>query len=72
MKGYGEYANCFKSDWMVSHSKLEIFAEEKRADLIAEAIMEVAHSGMEGDGIIAVLPVLKLYRIRTKKEVLPE
>jgi nitrogen regulatory protein P-II 1 len=69
VKGYGEYANFFKSDWMVTHSRLEIFTEETRADRIAEAIMEVAHTGMEGDGIVAVLPVLKLYRIRTKKEV---
>ena len=72
VKGYGEYANFFKSDWMVTHSKLEIFTEEKMADQIADAIMEVAHTGLEGDGIVAVLPVLKLYRIRTKKEVLPE
>ena len=71
VKGYGEYANFFKPDWMVTHSKLEIFTEETRADRIAETIMEAAHTGMEGDGIVAVLPVLKLYRIRTKKEVLP-
>ena len=31
--------------------------------------MEVAHTGMEGDGIVAVIPVEKLYRIRTKSEI---
>ena len=72
VKGYGEYANFFKPDWMVTHAKVEIFTEEKMADRIADAIIKVAHTGMEGDGIVAVLPVLKLYRIRTKKEVQPE
>ena len=72
VKGYGEYANFFNPDWMVTHARIEIFTEETMADRIAGAIMEVAHTGMDGDGIVAVLPVLKLYRIRTKKEVLPE
>lgn len=72
VKGYGEYANFFKPDWMVTHSRVEIFIEEAKADQIATAIMEVAHTGMEGDGIVAILPVLKLYRIRTKTEVLPD
>lgn len=72
VKGYGEYVNFFKSDCMVIHSRIEIFTEEARADLITTAIMEVAHTGIEGDGIVAVIPVLKLYRIRTKTEVLPD
>jgi len=72
VKGYGEYANLFKPDWMVTHSRLEIFTEEAKADRIVAVIMEVAHTGMEGDGLVAVLPVLKLYRIRTMQEVLPE
>lgn len=72
VKGYGEYANFFKPDWMVTHSRVEIFTEEAEAVRIAAAIMEVAHTGMDGDGIVAILPVLKLYKIRTKSEVLPE
>jgi nitrogen regulatory protein P-II 1 len=71
VKGFGEYANFFKPDWMVTHSRLEIFTDEARADQIATAIVEVAHTGMAGDGLVAVLPVLKLYRIRTKAEVSP-
>jgi nitrogen regulatory protein P-II 1 len=33
--------------------------------------VDAAHGGVEGDGIIAVLPVEKLYRIRTRSEVKP-
>ncbi len=72
VKGYGEYANFFSPDWLVTHSRIEIFTDETRASEIAAAIMEVAHTGMEGDGIVAVIPIEKLYRIRTKSEVTPE
>ena len=68
VKGYGEYADFYARDWMVSHARIEIFTHESRADTIAQAIMETAHVGLEGDGIVAVLPVAKLYRIRTKAE----
>ena len=39
-----------------------------RADEIAVAIMEAAHTGREGDGIVAVLPVEDVYLIRTKEK----
>ncbi len=72
VKGYGEFANFFNPDWLVTHSRIEIFTEEARTDDIASAIMEVAHTGMEGDGIVAIIPVEKLYRIRTKTEISPQ
>lgn len=70
--GYGEYANLFRSDWMVPHYRLEIFAKTPQTDAIVTAIMEAAHLGMAGDGIVAVLPVERLYRIRTKSEATDE
>jgi len=69
VKGYGEYADFYSGDWMVNHSRIEIFTDETQADLIAQAIMNSAHVGAEGDGIVAILPVEKLYRIRTRSEV---
>jgi len=68
VKGYGEYANFFTHDWQVTHSRIEIFTEKTNAEGIARAIMETAHTGMSGDGFIAVLPVEKLFRIRTGAE----
>lgn len=68
VKGYGEYANFYSKDWMISNARIEIFIDEARADAIVNAIMEAAHVGIEGDGIVAVLPVEKLYRIRTRSE----
>jgi nitrogen regulatory protein P-II 1 len=69
VKGYGEYANFFNPNWLVTHSQIEIFTEEGRVDEIVAAIMETANTGQEGDGILAILPVSKLYRIRTKSEI---
>ena len=70
VKGYGEYANFFTHDWQVTHSRIEIFTEKSNAEGIARAIMETAHTGMSGDGFIAILPVEKLFRIRTGAEAI--
>jgi nitrogen regulatory protein P-II 1 len=71
VKGYGEYADLYSNDWLVTHARIEIFTEQSKVEEIVETIMEAAHFGLDGDGIIAVLPVEKLYRIRTRSEVKP-
>ena len=67
VKGFGEFANFFKADWMTTHARVEIFIAQQRAEEIANAIMEAAHTGEEGDGIVAILPVEHIYHIRTKR-----
>ena len=69
VKGYGEYADFYAKDWMTNHARIELFTEADDAEVIAKAIMDAASLDMEGDGIVAILPVEKLYRIRTKTEV---
>ncbi|MEJ2032272.1 MAG: P-II family nitrogen regulator [Deltaproteobacteria bacterium] len=71
VRGYGEYSNLYKQDWMVSHARVEIFTEQTEVDAIVTAIMETAHTGIAGDGIVAVLPVEELFRIRTKSAIEP-
>lgn len=66
VKGYGEYANFYTSDWITTHSRIEIFTDKSKAEEIATTIMNAAHTGISGDGIVAVLPVEKVYRIRTR------
>ncbi len=68
VEGYGEYANFFRHDRMVEHIQVEVFIGKKRATEIAEKIMDVAHTGGEGDGIVAVIPVDSVYHIRTKQK----
>ncbi len=69
VKGFGEYTDFYSRDWLVSHMRIEIFTHATNTDVIVQTIMDTAHLGLEGDGIIAVLPVEKLYRIRTRSKV---
>ena len=68
VKAHGGYANFSGSGWLLSHVSIEIFIGQQRAEEIAQAIMEVTHSGGKGDGIIAISPVETIYRIRTKEK----
>jgi nitrogen regulatory protein P-II 1 len=72
VKSFGEYANFLKHNWLVTHSRIEIFTEKTRAKEIANVIIGAAHTGGAGDGIVVILPVEKVFRIRTKAEAKPE
>jgi nitrogen regulatory protein P-II 1 len=67
-KGFGEYANFYKSDWMTTHVRIEVFVSKSQADGVAKTIIDVAHTGIDGDGIVAVLPVYDVYHIRSKEK----
>lgn len=68
VQGHGGYRNFIGSAWLLSHVEVEIFIGQPRAEEIVDAILEITHSGGEGDGIIAISPVESIYRIRTKKK----
>ena len=68
-KGYGEYTNLFAPDWSIMYARLEIYCEASQVEVIAQIIMDTAHTGLAGDGIVTIAPVEKIYRIRNKVEV---
>jgi len=72
IKWYGEYPDFYSRDGLVEYVKLEVFTESARAEAIATAIMEAAHTGLRGDGIVSISPVTRIYRIRTRAEVTGE
>jgi nitrogen regulatory protein P-II 1 len=72
VKGYGDYADFYEQDWMTSHVRIEIFTPQAQAGAIADAIMDTAHTGLPGDGIVAIQPVEMLYRIETRSPVVEE
>ena len=72
VKGFGEYHNFFAENWLTSEVRLEVFTRGDKAGVIADAIMEAAHTGVPGDGVVAVLPLEKLYLIRARCEATPE
>lgn len=67
--GCGEYRNFYTQDQKSRHSRIEIFITANQAEAIATAIMNAAHIGVEGDGIVAISPVQALYRIRTQSKL---
>ena len=66
VKGFGEYKNFYDPSWLGTHVRVEVFISVMQADEVAQAIMAAAHTGIVGDGIIAVLPVESVYHIRTQ------
>ena len=72
ISGYGEYKDLLRENWLVTHARIEIFAAKPHADLIADVIMKTAYTGLPGNGILCILPVEKIYRIRTKSEAKPD
>jgi len=71
VKGFGEYANYFRGDFMVPHVRLEILTTGERADAIVHTIVAAACTGCAGDGLVAVVPVERIVRIRTRQDADP-
>ena len=55
----------------ISISKIEVYVEQDRAEAIAAAILDSAHAGATGGGIVAILPVENVFSIRTRSEEIP-
>jgi nitrogen regulatory protein P-II 1 len=72
VRGYGEYRNFYARDWMIDEVKLDIFTRTDEVESITTAIMNGAHTGEPGDGIVAVVPIEKFYLIRTRSEATPD
>ena len=72
VKGYGEYHDFFARSWLVDEVRIEICTRADEVEAITGAIMNAAHTGLPGDGVVAVIPVEKLFLIRTRSEATPE
>ncbi len=70
-KGFGAHANLFSGDWLVDQVKIEIYLEQDRVESIVAAILDTAHAESQGGGIVAVLPVEKVYSVRSRGEEAP-
>lgn len=71
VRGFGAHPNLFADDWTTEHVKIEIFAQAENVDALVKTIMDIAHAGAIGDGVVAVFPVEKFFRIRNQAEAIP-
>lgn len=67
VKGTGEQVQLFRP--YTIHKKIEIIIPDDRADRVVNIIVEHGHTGLAGDGLIAVLPVECVMKIRRKEEI---
>lgn len=65
VKGYGEYADFFRADLMTEHARIEIFMRRARVKEVVRAVVAEARTGEAGDGLVVVIPVESIHRIRT-------
>ena len=72
VKGFGEYMDFLAKSHLTEHIKVEIFVDDSKAEAVATAIMDIAHSEVPGAGIVAMMPVEKFFHIRTRSETLPD
>lgn len=72
VKGFGEYHNFFAANWLTTEVRVEVVTKKEEADAVVSAIMESAHTGVPGDGIVSVVPIEKLYIIRTRAQATTE
>ncbi|MFL9935738.1 P-II family nitrogen regulator [Paraburkholderia sp. RL18-103-BIB-C] len=71
VKGFGAHPNLFSNDWTTEHIKIEIFTQEANVDALVREITAIAHAGVGGDGVVAVFPVERFFRISTSSEAIP-
>lgn len=68
VKGTGEQVELFKP--YTIHKRVDIIVPDDKADEVSGIILENSHTGLAGDGIIAVSPVDYIIKIRTKEMIL--
>ncbi len=51
------------------HRKIELFVPDERAEEVSRIILEHSHTGLAGDGLIAVSSVDYIIKIKTGERV---
>ena len=68
-RGYGEHVNSYSLDITDDTARVEVFVAEHATRLVVDIIMEAAKTGMEGDGVLGVIPVSSMYQIKDSTEL---
>jgi nitrogen regulatory protein P-II 1 len=73
-KGFGEHSldhDILGRVLMENQTKIEIYAAADQAERIATTVIDAVHTGTPGDGIVAILPVQRVFSVRTRSETIP-
>ena len=64
VKGYGDYKNFYSAEWISEQARVEVFLPQAQAAAVVKVICRAAYAGLDSDGMIAVLPVENIVRIK--------
>ena len=67
IKGVGEQVQAFTP--YTIHNLIQIITLDNKVDEITDVILDHAHTGLAGDGFIAVSPVEYTINIRTRERI---
>ena len=67
VKGIGDQVQLFKP--YTIHNRLDIIVPDDRIEEVSGIIREHAHTGLAGDGLIAVSPIDWMIKIRTMERL---
>lgn len=71
VKEFGEHEEFFAFRSEFRYARIEVFTDAAGAEEVAAAIVETAHTGAPGDGLVAILPVEVVYRVQDESRVGP-
>jgi nitrogen regulatory protein PII len=73
-RGFGEqslHQDILGHTLMEDQVKIEIYAAASQAERIATTIVDAACTRSPGDGIVAILPVQRVFSVRARSETVP-
>ena len=59
--GRGNYSNTFSKGGLVTHKQIEVYTSEEYATQVAHLIMKTADIAVDGEGLVAITSVDKLF-----------
>jgi nitrogen regulatory protein P-II 1 len=66
VQGYGEQWHLYEPLIHGAHYKLETIVRDEEVERVVASILDQAHSGHEGDGILSVLDLNEVVSVKTK------
>ncbi|MBC3766265.1 P-II family nitrogen regulator [Neptunicella marina] len=67
--GRGAYADTYNRNHLSEHIVMTIYVDKRDVEYVADILLNAAHTNVEGEGIVSISPVEKLYWINSKAEV---
>jgi len=67
VKGIGEQVTLYKP--YAIHNMIQIIVPDEKVDEVNDVILNCTRTGMAGDGIVAVIPIDYMIKIKTKERL---